>query len=351
MGEDVVEGGGAVGGGVKLRADAADRPERLGCEQDRDERRTELERAGRQAQADRHRDDRDRDRREQLERGRAQERQTQGAHGGPTVPLAHLTNRAHLSFGPTVGHKRRQPLHDVEEVPAEGGERRPTSRRLVGGRPADERSEQGEQRHGERDDDGARPVDHHERRDRQHRHDGCRDERWQKARGIRFHRRCPRGGERDRSGGLGPRVGVEGRPTPQQGGPQGGRDRDPGPRGHAFGEARQQGPEGEEGGQPGDGRPERVSLHDGHDERGQGEGGADRRSPREHADDAEHADRPPGGGHDAQQSRVERSHVSSARRCRVRRRARASRRPGCASWSGACGRSSRSRPGRGSRSG
>ena len=77
-----LEGRNALGGGVELGADPAQRPVRLGRQQQHDERSAEGQDALRESDADRHRDQRDRQRRDQLQHRRRRERDPQGAEGG-----------------------------------------------------------------------------------------------------------------------------------------------------------------------------------------------------------------------------------------------------------------------------
>ena len=157
--QDVLESRGAVGGGVELLPDAADRPVGLGGEEDGDEGGAEVHRPVGEPQADGHRDDGDADRGEQLEGGRAEEGDAERLHRRPTVALADVTHHLDLTSRAPEVDEGGQPAHDVEEVTSEAGERGPTALGRVGRRAPDEGGEDGQQRHGQHDDERARPVD------------------------------------------------------------------------------------------------------------------------------------------------------------------------------------------------
>ena len=124
LGEDGVDGGGAVGGGVELGADAADRPVRLGRQQDREQPGLERHRPVGEPQPDGDGDDGDRDRGEQLERGRARKATRRVLIVARAVLLGDLGDDLDLAPGPPVADERREPAHDVEEVPGQRRERR-----------------------------------------------------------------------------------------------------------------------------------------------------------------------------------------------------------------------------------
>ena len=313
LGEDLLEGAGAVGGGVELRADPSDRPVGLGRQEDRGEADEELHRPGRQPQTDDDRDDRDRDRRQQLQGGGGHEGQPQGAHRRAAVPLAHGADDLNLALRPPVAHEGRKSPHDVEEVPGEVAQRAPPAVGVLLRRRPDEGGEEGEERHGEDDDDRARPVHDDEAGDREHRHDRGRDERGEVLRDVGLDGARPLGGERQGAVPTGALLDGPRRPRLEQVLSQPGRHEGAGAGGDRLRCGAEQGTKGEQPADP-QRRPEQgVAAHDGDDEGGQREGRPDRRDALCHTDAREGSHRPAGGRDHPQDAWVEGLHLSAPR--------------------------------------
>ena len=302
-----------------------------------------------EADADAHRDDGHRDRGEQFQRRRGHEGEFESAHGRHPVPLAHLVDDLDLAAGPAITDERGQAPHDVEKVPAEGGERGPAFVRVVLGRLADQGREERQQGQGEHDDEGAQPVNPDQGDDGEHRHDHGGDERGEEARGIRLDGGGALRGERDRAIGGGAALGRERQPPGEQGPPQRGRHLDPGPGGDPFGDPGKTGPRGEQAGAPHHRHGHRVAADDGDDERGDRKGEPDRRQPLDDPHDRQDGDRRSGRRRRPEQSWIEGSHKGAIIPYAAVSRPGPAR--GCGGSRSACGRPSTTTPCRRARSG
>ena len=92
---------------MELRADPAQRPVRLGSEQQHGQRGAEVQRPGGQAETDADGDQRDREGRDQLQRHRRRERQPQRLDGGPPVAVGDRPDRRRPAPGPPVRDQGR----------------------------------------------------------------------------------------------------------------------------------------------------------------------------------------------------------------------------------------------------
>ena len=116
-----LEGGGALGGGVVLGPDPAQRPVGLRREQQHGQRRLQAEVTAGQPESGDHGDQGDREGGDQLERGRGGEREPEHVAVGPAVAVGDLPDPRRLGGGAPVGDQRRQPAHDVDEVAGRAG--------------------------------------------------------------------------------------------------------------------------------------------------------------------------------------------------------------------------------------
>ncbi len=182
--EDLVGGGQAVGGGVELGAEGAQRQVGLRCADEHEQAGAQVQVAVGEAQADLGGDDRDGHGRDELEREAGQERQPQGGHRGASVLPRDLLDPAPLGLRPAEDPQRRESADHVVEVVGEGRQSPPALRGLAAGGHADQGAEQRDERQRARDDDpgdriGDGDRDQHRQRDR----DGA-DERGQVAREV-----------------------------------------------------------------------------------------------------------------------------------------------------------------------
>ena len=312
-----------VGGVVELGADPADRPVRLGRQQDRGEPDDEVHPAVRQPQPDRHRHHRHRDRRQQLQRGRRQEGRPQRGDARPPVPLPDLAHHVHLRSRPPVGHQRRQAPHHVEEVPGQQLHRAPPALRLIARVHADERREDRQQRQRQHDDERAPRVHHHEGDQRQRRHHGRGDERGEVAGDIRLEGGDPVGGAGERDLGARPPLHRPRQPVPQQRLPHDPDHAQPGAPGDQLARAGEQPARHQQRDQPAEVCREFLALAPHHraDDEGEGHRLRDRDDPREDADDGQRGHRAAGRREGPQQVGVEGSHrLSVAGRAGARAR-------------------------------
>ena len=173
-------------GGVEAGSDPAQWQVALGRQEQHDERRIELEIAAGEPQADLHRDQCDRQRGDQFQRQRRQERDPQRTHRGGPVLLGDLVHRVALRLGPSEQSQCRQPLDDVEEVPAEALEHGPLAGRAALGHPADQHHEHRDQRHGQRDQHGGQQVGEHDACPRHERHGHGQHQRREELTDVRF---------------------------------------------------------------------------------------------------------------------------------------------------------------------
>ena len=156
---------------MELGADPAQRPVRLGGQQQHDQRGLEVEATGGQPQPDEHGDQRDRQRRDQLEHRRRGERDLERRQGGVAVARGDHPDPVALQRGPVVGDERGKTADQVDEVAGQRGQQPPLAVRPVPGGQADEHGEHRDQRQRHRRGQRSRPVDprHGEqRRGRQH---------------------------------------------------------------------------------------------------------------------------------------------------------------------------------------
>ncbi len=152
------EGGGALGSGVELRAHPPQRPVGLGGEQQHHQRRTQVQRATRQPEPDDDRDQGDGQGGDQLEHRGGREREPQRRQGRAAVLVGDPADGRRLRPRPSVYDERREALHDVDEVPGQGAERRPLPVRPVTGGHPDQDGEHRHQRQGDGDDPGSQQV-------------------------------------------------------------------------------------------------------------------------------------------------------------------------------------------------
>ncbi len=168
---DLLEGRRPLRRGMELRPDPAQRPVGLGRQQQHHQRRPQVQRPGRQPQPDHDRHHRDRQRGHQLQHRRGRERQPQRVQGGPAVAVGDAADGRALRAGPLVGHQRGQPVHHVDEVTRQRGQRPPAALGAVAGGQTDEHREHRHQRQRHRDDAGREQVlggDREQRERRQH---------------------------------------------------------------------------------------------------------------------------------------------------------------------------------------
>ncbi len=149
-----------------------------------------------QPQPDRHRDERDGDAREQLEDQRGEERELERRHRRPPVALGDRSDRLDLRLRPAEHLQRREPAHDVEEVPGEHLERAQLSILPALHPHPDQRHEDRDERDGHRDDEGGDPVGGAHRDDHGDRHDHREHELRQVPREVAVERVDPMGSER-----------------------------------------------------------------------------------------------------------------------------------------------------------
>ena len=114
--EDPLGRGHAVGGGVKLGADLAQRQVELGSEHEDGQPRGEGEVARGELHADRRGDERRAEHRQELEHQCRQERDTQRPHRLAPVAVADRGDRLELRLGAPVGTQCLQAADDVEEM-------------------------------------------------------------------------------------------------------------------------------------------------------------------------------------------------------------------------------------------
>ncbi len=176
VGADLVEHRSSVGSAVKLLADSADRPVRLGRQQDRGKADIEFDRSVRQAKPDGDGHHGDRDRGEQLECHRREERRAKRLGGCAAVPVSDGGDRLDLVLGPAVGDQRGQAPDDIEEVAGQQVHRSPTAIALGCGVLADEGGEEGQQRQRHEEDQHTPGVDEEHDHHGEDRYDGCGDE-------------------------------------------------------------------------------------------------------------------------------------------------------------------------------
>ena len=143
---------------VELGGDRAQRQERLGCQQQHQQRGLVPHVPVEQPQPDLDRDQGRGDGGGELEHQRGQERDPQRGHGRRPVGAGGLADHLLLRLGPAEQLERGQALDHVEEVPGERGEQPPLPPRLRLGVPADQHREQRDQRQRRRDQDGGDPV-------------------------------------------------------------------------------------------------------------------------------------------------------------------------------------------------
>ena len=148
--EDVPGRGGALGAGVELRADRAQREVGLGREQQHEQCGLVAHVPGQQAQPDLHRDERGGQRGRQFQHEAGQERDAQRGHGGGPVLVGDPADHLGLALAPAEQLERGQALHHVEEVAAEPGQQPPLALGDRLGVPTDQDGEERDQRQGER---------------------------------------------------------------------------------------------------------------------------------------------------------------------------------------------------------
>ena len=308
LGEDAVDRLGAVGRGVELGTDPADRPVGLRGQQDGEQAGLQRHRGVGEPQADGDGDDGDRDRGEQLQGRRRHEGQLQRAHRRDPVPLAHLADDLDLALGAAVADEGGQAAHHVEEVAGQRGQRRPALLGLgLGGAP-DQRGEEGQQGEGEQHDEAAEPVDPEQRGQGEHRHDGAGDERGEEAGGIRLDRRGALGGEGDRAVGSGTALRGGGEPPVDEPAAQGHRHLDTDPGRDPLGGPGQHRAHREQRGEPQPGGAQGGALDDRDHQRRDRYGQADRGDPLEDAHDRQDGDRLACSRRRPEQPRVEGPH-------------------------------------------
>ncbi|OPZ54751.1 MAG: hypothetical protein BWY91_01475 [bacterium ADurb.BinA028] len=196
--------------------------------------------------------------------------------------LAHRPDRLGLPLGPPIGHQRRQPPDDVEEVPGQCRERLPATLGAVLGSPTDQCGEDRQQRHRQDDDEGAHPVEEHDRHHDEDRQDHRPDHGREESGDIGLDARDPLCRKGARGGGRRHTVDGSGEPPGQEALTQGSRHSYAGPRGIRLvegsqrGADREDGREREEGGEQAGGTRHTEANdgdHDGRDGEGLGDGG------------------------------------------------------------------------------
>ena len=179
--EDLVGGGQAVGGGVELGAEGAQRQVGLRCADEHEQAGAEVQVAVGEAQADLGGDHRDGHGRDELEREAGQERQPQGGHRGAAVLPRDLLDPAALGLRPAEDPQRRKSADHVVEVVGEGRQSPPALRGLAAGGHADQGAEQRDERQRARDDDPGDRIGHADRHQHRQRDRDGADERGQVA--------------------------------------------------------------------------------------------------------------------------------------------------------------------------
>ena len=174
-GEDAVRGGAALGAGVVLGGDGAQRQVGLGGEQQHQQRGLVRHVAVQQPQPGLDRDQGGGQGRGQLQHQRGQERHPQRGHGRGPVLLGDRGDHLLLGRGPAEHLQGGQALHHVEEVPGQLGQQPPLAARLRPGVQAHQGGEQRDQRQRDRDHHPGDPVHRghrgqHGRRDQDRQH-------------------------------------------------------------------------------------------------------------------------------------------------------------------------------------
>jgi len=141
-----------------LRAHGAQRREQLGREQQHEQRRPQRELAGVEAQSHIDRDDRDGQRREQVQHEPGQQGHPQRLHRLHAVGVGGPAYGSDLPVRLAVDLEGRQPLHEIQEVPGETGERRVLRLHPAAGARTDDHHEQGHERQRHDEHERALPV-------------------------------------------------------------------------------------------------------------------------------------------------------------------------------------------------
>ncbi len=193
---------------MKSRAEQSQRQVDIGCEDEDEERRLELDPSVEQAQTDFDRDDGGADRRDHFEREGGEERDAQHAERRIAKLLAHACDRGDLVAAASEDFERRQALQDVEEMRAHHAQRGvlPTRQKVC--RAADQKHKQRNERRGQQQDDAGENIERKD--DREHRkwHERGEDELRQVLAVVRFERfdAIDRGGD-EFAGAFAARVG------------------------------------------------------------------------------------------------------------------------------------------------
>ena len=150
--------GQAVGTGMEVGAEGAQRQIGLGDEDQYEEGGREREVAAEQPETHGHGHERHRKGGEELEDQRGEEGELEGGERCGAIPVGDLGDGLGLRLGPAEDLERGQPLHDVEEVAGQSMKgRHPPGRALAGGR-ADEGHEDRNERDGHGHDERRNPV-------------------------------------------------------------------------------------------------------------------------------------------------------------------------------------------------
>ena len=149
---------GALGAGVELGADVAQRQVGLRGEQQDEQRGLVPDVPGQQPQPHLHGHQRGRQRGGQLQHERRQERDPQGGHGSGPVLAGHVLDDLGLGPGAAERLERGQALDHVEEMAAEPGKQQPLAPGARGAVAADEDGEERDERQCHGYDQPGQPV-------------------------------------------------------------------------------------------------------------------------------------------------------------------------------------------------